>query len=158
MRETPVAKSEPGRRLNEDVALWLSLGGTLVSFGALAGGMALDNAPLGISGLIGTIVAPSWGHWYQGRFVTPTVALRTLSGLATLVTLGLAVVCGDHCDGSGLAGIVFVGGGLTYIGATTYEIIDAPRKARKHNQRIEALGIAPVVTQGAAGLSLGGRF
>ncbi len=56
------------------------------------------------------------------------------------------------------AGPAPVGSALLYIGGSLDDIVRAPLEVRKHNRRIELLGLAPMVTNQSAGLALSGRF
>lgn len=144
-----------GRRLNERTALLLSLGGTVVSWQVIALGLSRDHETLAMSGLLGSLVAPNLGHWYQGTGLTRSTGLRAAGALAAFY----GAFIGLNCDGCGdRPEYLFVAGALLYLGATVDDIIDAPRRARKHNRRLEQLRLAPAVTGHGAGLALGGRF
>src|SRR5262245_2074053 len=77
--------------LSEDTALWLSLGGTLGSVGLLAGSAFTDDSAAGVlrlTGALGLVLAPSFGHWYAGTGWTRGMGLR-LGGMV-IGAVGLA--------------------------------------------------------------------
>src|SRR5688572_20526305 len=64
--EAPVPRSPAyDRPLSENVALGLSLGGTLGAWSMMIGGMRQGKGNVALLGLVGTLVAPSMGHWYR---------------------------------------------------------------------------------------------
>jgi hypothetical protein len=136
----------------------------LGSWGLVLGGVMTELDPVTTMGMLGSFVAPNMGHWYQGKFVTLGTGIRFIAGLGMIAGMGVVASCEDHCESDeasrndrvGIA--LFIGSGIVYIGGTIYDIVDAPLRAYKHNRRIEALGIAPLMTNGATGLALGGRF
>ena len=141
---------------NEDLALALSFGGTLLSWGLLFRGDALGSDGTGrLIGLAGTLLAPNFGHWYQGVPFTRGTGIRILSGVGASYGLVRAVFCEGNCNDTDI--LIFLGSALVYIAATVDDIIDAPRRARKHNRSLQ-LGVAPVLTNGSTGLALGGSF
>jgi hypothetical protein len=165
MPAAPPRRSEPsGSQLNGGTAFLLSLGGTTVSWGLLLGGAELP-------GLIGVVLAPSFGNWYAGRYLTRGLGMR-LGGMAML-TVGAVMALGDLAGGYGhgdppppedsrsdavMAALVIGGLALTAFG-TIDDIVSAPANVRKKNrERGYDVGLAPVVTQRSAGLALGGRF
>ena len=159
---TPTPAPQPsGSRLSEGTALVLSLGGTAVSWGLLFGGAELP-------GLVGAVLAPSFGNWYAGRYLTRGLGLR-VGGMAMFVAGAVVALGGsggyghdntssDDSDES--AGVAILIGGLALFAiGTVDDIISAPANARKTNrERGYTLGLAPVVTQHSAGFALGGRF
>jgi hypothetical protein len=151
-------ESEPieGRRIDEGTAAMLSIAGTLGSW-ALFGLAVRENSDAGVwLGLAGLIVGPNLGHWYQGTIVTRGTGLRAIGTVSTLYGLIRLIVCEDSCDDTGA--YFLYGGALLYLGATLDDIIDAPSRAKKHNQRLEVVGITPMVTDRSAGFAIGGRF
>lgn len=155
--DAPEAAQAPayGRPLSEGVALGLSAGGTLGAWGLLiiAGRQSYEKAAL--VGLAGTLVTPSLGHWYRGSIMTRGFALRLLAaatGIASFVT-----IIGCECS-TPVADKILIGSAVLYVGASIDDILTAPLAVRKHNRRIESLGLAPMVTNHAVGLALSGRF
>src|SRR5262245_14235776 len=78
----PPPPARAGAPLSEGVALSLSLGGTLASWGLLIGAVYLDDrAPSaarlgGAIGAVGVVIAPSVGHGYAGKLFTRGMKLR----------------------------------------------------------------------------------
>jgi len=157
-----------GERLSEEMALALSVAGTVGSWGLLlgAGYIAQDSEEaaelLATTGALGVMFGPGFGHWYAGKFATRGLGLRA-AGLASAV-LGVGVALAEcplfseeECDPSVGTTLLIVGAGL-FIGGTIDDIVTAPSRARRRNQRFESVGIAPVLTSRSAGFALGGRF
>src|SRR5688500_14459968 len=75
----PVQRAAP-ELLSENTALLLSLGGTLTSYTmwGLAQGVTSYRlaGTLVLTGALGTLVAPSFGHWYAGKIFTRGLGLR----------------------------------------------------------------------------------
>jgi len=151
----PVPQPTEGRRLNEGSALLLSLGGTISSW-VLFGASLSDESPLVWLGLGSLIVGPNFGHWYQGTVVTRGTGLRIVGLVSTFYGFVNLAFCEFDCNDSGE--LFFYGGALLYLGATIDDIVDAPRRARKHNQSLEVVGITPMVTERSTGFALSGRF
>lgn len=148
--------SESGRRLSEHLALGLSLGITLASWGAIIA----DNATNEVSGSLSTLgglgaaLGPSVGHWYRGAFLTRGMIGRAL-GVATLVFVMNFDCDGGSCD---TATNIFLGGAALFVLGSADDIITAPLRVRAHNQRLQDVTLTPMVTPHAAGLALGARF
>lgn len=144
------------RTLSEGTAFGLSFGGSLVSWALLYLGVMQDSSPGVQVGLLGTFLAPSAGHWYAGTALTRGMGIRAVG--AAVFTFSILTLIGcDGCDGEEQA-LGLYGGLLLYAGGTIDDIATAPGRARRRNQRVESLGLAPVVTRHSAGLALGGRF
>jgi len=158
VRRQPEPPSRPP--LNEGVAVAYSLGGTLASWGLIAAGAASESGGLAAVGAIGSLLAPSFGHWYRGQALTRGLGLRALGGTSTVVGVMAALACIES-DCSDTWALLFYGGVLVYVAGTIDDIVTAPLEVRKHNrrnQRVEVLGFAPVVTDRAAAVGLTGRF
>lgn len=123
----------------------------------MLGGAEADSGGLALLGFAGTYLAPGFGHWYQDRFLTRGLGVRTVGlGLfawAVYELLGCDTDCPDLPRKN-----LLVAGFIVYLGGTVDDIITAPLEARKHNKRLEVTGIAPMVTGRGAGLALAGRF
>jgi hypothetical protein len=157
----PPAPPQPqpalGGQLSESTAVSLSLGGTLVSYLVIVGGAASGSGEVAVAGVLGTLLAPSFGHWYRGAALTRGLGLRALGGVGLFLGVVSALGCEDgDCSSSGE--YLAIGGAVLYLGGTLDDIVTASTEVRKHNQRAEVLGLAPIVTKHAAGLALGGRF
>ena len=132
---TPVFADDEPEPAHEGVALALSLGGTLASYGMLAAAVHYDNPTLGTAGFVGTLIAPSAGHWYADDYFSHGFKAR-LVGLATAGVGVLSIVSscvGEEADcGPSGGALVLLGAGI-YAYGTMHDIVTAPRAARRHN-------------------------
>jgi hypothetical protein len=159
----PTAPPVAGER-SEGVALGLSLGGTIATWGLLLAVTVGERGDLGsaLGYLAGTYLAPTVGHWYAGSIVSRGLGVRTL-GMAAMIAGYLQGEVG-RCDGCDEDLTLLFWSGLTiYAAGTIDDIISAPRKVRRHNRRLAArsapgFAIAPIATQHSAGLAIGGCF
>jgi hypothetical protein len=156
----------PEGALNEDAAIWLSLGGTMASLGTLvvAGEMAAhgnNNATtVGVIGAVGTMFAPSFGHWYARRIVSRGLVLRlagvALGALSAMVTLA---TCEDECSIAlpALLGITGIG---SYVVGMFDDVVTASRDVRSYNEHLHNVSIVPVVRRDnhSVGLAIAGQF
>jgi hypothetical protein len=152
----PGSQPIKGRRISEGAAISLSLAGTLgswVLFGLAVGGEHKTGAVLGLAGMI---VGPNLGHWYQGTVVTRGTGLRVIGTASTIYGFLRMTGCEGNCYG--WTDLFLYGGALLFIGATVDDLIDAPHRAWKHNQRLKVVGITPMVTDRSAGFAIGGQF
>jgi hypothetical protein len=155
--QAPLSLDEPR---SENLALTLSLGGTLVSWGLLiAAGPPTDNSAIALltAGGVGVALAPSFGHWYAGKYFPRGMWFRLAGPL--VLTAGVALAVSNYDSGSGVTlGVLtsLTGVGLFLYG-TIDDIVTARSRVRQWN-RGHGFAIAPVVTSNAAGLTLGGRF
>ncbi|MBA3453157.1 MAG: hypothetical protein H0T42_08695 [Deltaproteobacteria bacterium] len=164
---------------SESTALWLSLGGTLASYALVFGGASMaagsndSTSRLASSaasvGLVGTLVAPTFGHWYGGKGFTRGFGLR-LGAMAVGVTALVVAFSGcsfsfghDSQDDDSECGRGETGGALLgllavsmWIGGTVDDIVQAPRRVRRRNSARFAL--TPLVQGDRAGLALVGAF
>jgi hypothetical protein len=189
---TSVAQAQPGTALpmtqsspstlhhpdevSETTALELSLGGTLASYGAIGLAIALRGngaaGYIGTAGMIGTLIAPTFGHWYAGAIVTRGMGLRA-GGLVVFVIGALAdnegcslvygdpqsepADCGDDFRTKKGTALMFTGIAM-FVGGTVDDIVTAPRRARRRNDTLRAsLAVAPYVHRDSGGLVLTGR-
>ncbi len=162
-----LADGDPPEPVDEHVALALSLGGTVASWGLVVASVKLDGemshdavGALTTIGLLGTFLAPSAGHWYADKYLTRGLGLRALGGAsATLGVITIAGCIGEDADCSGAlgAGLLLLGAGL-YAYGTVDDIASAPARARARNAEIEALTVAPLVTPTTTGLAIAGSF
>ncbi|MGN6104931.1 MAG: hypothetical protein ACTHU0_07500 [Kofleriaceae bacterium] len=156
--------------LDEDVALGLSVAGTTVAWTVLIGGAASNGNEVAIVtvvgiGLVGTLFAPSAGHWYAGKVMTQGLGMRlvglgtTLAGAATLFAT-CPLVGESPCNETyaGAAAVLLLTGATIYIGGTIDDLNTVTRRVRQHNQRLEKLAIVPTLQRGGAGLAIGGTF
>jgi hypothetical protein len=161
-------------RKSEGTATMLSLGTTAAGFAflAAAGRQDSDSGGLITLGLASLIIGPSAGHIYAGE-TGRAVGMSLLRGTGFLVFLAgvikattvYASDCIDYCnynehdDGEAMMWV----GGLTFVAATVYDIIDAPRAARRRNAKDRASYqvqpmYVPSVSGAAPGVGLTGRF
>ena len=137
----------------------LSLGGTLASWTVLLAGAAVghgDNAAVPI-GAIGTVLAPSFGHWYASEGMSRGLGIRLL-GLGILVfDTYVGLQCSEDCNfGPTLKGSLYVGIGL-YLAGTLDDIATAGSAAQAATQR-RNVTLVPMIRRDASGLMLTGRF
>jgi hypothetical protein len=166
----------PGE-LSETTALELSLGGTVASYGAI--GLAIATAPntatgyLGTAGIIGAFVAPTFGHWYGGAIVTRGLGLRAGGVLVFLIgaladSEGCSLVygdpesepadCGDNFRTKKGTAMMFAGMAM-FVGGTVDDIVTAPGRVHRHNERLRAqLSLVPIAHRDFGGLALTGTF
>jgi hypothetical protein len=65
---------------------------------------------------------------------------------------------GGSCGDRDLGPALFFGGLALYAAGTLDDILSAPGKARRRNQRIHGLALAPLATPRGGGLALAGAF
>jgi hypothetical protein len=149
--------------VDPDTALGLSLGGTVASWAMLIVGSKYDNAALGTTGALGTLLAPSFGHWYAHDGLTRGLGLRLLGLGAGAVGLSMALdhLFDDsesaHADDGTIAALMIAGIGL-YAAGTIDDIATAPSAAHRYNARFEVMGVVPTMSQHGGGFALAGRF
>jgi len=150
-----------GDQLDEGTALGLSLGGTVASWAMLIVAGETDNSTMANVGAIGTMFAPSLGHWYAHHYFSRGLGLRIVGTGAAMV--GLAMAIGDIFDDQSnhddfTPGLLMLAGVGLYIGGTLDDIATAPRAVRDYNSRFENVQLVPVINQNGGGMSLVGRF
>ncbi len=165
--------AEEDGEVSEAGAFALALGGTGLSLGSLMMAARTDagdeGGALAIAGTVGLIVAPSLGHFYAGE--TRRGLLHTGVRLAALGgTLAGVVVTLNDCgfegeDDCSSTGPVIIGVSMaTGLVSAIYSIADAPRAARRHNERAARWRFVPgpIMTPGGGppgmGLHVGGEF
>jgi len=161
----PAPPTQPnGDELSETTALWLSLGGTAAAWTVLLVGAELKHQDAGSAGAleviggVGTLLAPSFGHWYAGALGGRGLGLRVAGAGAAF--LGLAyvfTVCEDECNIGPGEGLLLVGAGLYLIG-TIDSIATAPGAARRQNHRFQNVAIVPMIRHDRGGIAIAGRF
>lgn len=147
-------------RVSEDAAVGLSLGGTLLSWGLMFAGGQADSPGLTMAGAVGTLVAPSLGHWYAHRGMTRGFGIRAL-GLGMFV-VGAAMALDDvfddtHDDQASGSTLLLLGLG-TYVVGTVDDIATAGSAARTYNRRFEDLSVIPTANAHGGGFAITGRF
>ena len=162
------ADAQPGRthsitqvdEVDEDIAVGLSLGGTVVSWGLLIAGGQMENGGMATLGAVGTMFGPSLGHWYSRKTFTRGLGLRALGLGAATIAFGMAL---DNLfeeqqdDESTIAALLLAGAGL-YVAGTVDDIATASGSARQYNSRFENVTVVPTANAHGGGVSLIGRF
>lgn len=168
-----------GRTKSESTATMLSLGTTAAGFALVAAAGKGDEGSGGLAtlGVLAILIGPSAGHIYSGEtgHAVGMSLLRGGSAIAFLVGVIKATMtyspaesssdcidwCGgssDHDDGKTLMWV----GGLTWVAATVYDIIDAPRAARRRNTKERAYQVQPMfvgtANNKAPGIGFSGKF
>ncbi len=155
--------AEPEEEKHQSTALALSIGGTLAGVGLFAFGYHSDRPELLAGGALTAIVAPSFGHFYAGEYVTPGGIVRL--GGAGLALTGLVIAMTHWSSPNGppdYAGVLAVGGGILMASGAIADIAGTPRAVARYNRK-HAFSISPsVVSSGGGpsgfGLSIGGSF
>ena len=162
----PRAGQLPDGERSEGVALGLSVGGTVASWAMIAVPVAVNHpdnhalATLAWTGALGVVFAPSFGHWYAGRFATRGLGLRLAgAGFATLALLSFIAICEDECTPTIPQALLVAGVGFAIAG-TIDDIATAPRAVRRYNQRQHSASIVPVIRRdnSSVGFAITGQF
>ncbi|HEX7700923.1 MAG TPA: hypothetical protein VF403_09380 [Kofleriaceae bacterium] len=143
----------------------MSIGGTAVSLGVMIAGMTgQTNDRETMVGLASSLVTPSLGEWYAGKYLTVGMGLRAAGALAMIG--GIAY---SYCNDSGSQCSETLGHGLlavgliAYGGGIIYDIVMAPSAVDAYNtsHRVRAT-IGPAVLTPPSGpvmgVGLGGSF
>jgi hypothetical protein len=162
---------------SEGTATMLSLGTTAAGFALLAAAGKQDNGGGGTAtiGLLALLIGPSAGHIYSGE-TGHAVGMTLVRGAALVafvagvikqtMVYGASADCIDVCeyhdsDSDNGATLMWVGG-LSFIAATVYDIIDAPRAARRRNAKERSYMVQPMFVQSPTGgvpaVGFGGKF
>jgi hypothetical protein len=159
----PAAVSEDGD-LSPATAVLLSAGATVASWSVMLAAASDDSGrsdSLVLVGALGTLVAPSLGHWYARDYLTAGMGLRAVGAAAMIggVFAAFDDLFEDDRDDSA-ADTAIVLGVIAYGAGTIYDIATAGRAAQRYNDQRHHLALAPVVnpTTGSYGVALGGRF
>lgn len=157
------SRVEPSR--SEGVALALSAGGTLASWGLVLAAARIEGdlgERMAVVGVAGAVILPSLGPWYAGARVTRGMGLRLAGGAAFTIAgyLWLVEENDNSPDAPGgspwLAGIV-IAGAAAFIVGTIDDIVTAPSRVRRRNEA-RGLALVPIAGGRAAGFAIGGRF
>jgi hypothetical protein len=174
MPMTPIMVVPPAVK-SEGTATMLSLGTTAAGLALLAAAGKQENGGGGTAtlGLLALLIGPSAGHIYAGE-TGHAVGMSLLRGAAlvafvagvlkqTMVYGADCIDCSDYhgSDSDNGATLMWVGG-LSFIAATVYDIIDSPRAARRRNAKERSYMVQPMFVQSPAGavpaLGFGGKF
>lgn len=156
--------------VSPQVALALSLGGTVASYGAIGIAMGTRAGELGSLGMVGALIAPSFGHWYSGKYLTRGGVLR-VAGLVTFVagvladSEGCSLFYGGHGDPEPAdcgddfrttkGTVIILAGIAMFAGGTIDDIVTAPGRARRRN---DSLRVQPIVRADGGGVAIAGAF
>ena len=152
-------------RKSAAVAEGLSVGGTLGGAALTLAGIEADSGPLTLTGVGLLIVGPGAGHLYAGdadhSLLTSLIRLAGVGvigyGLTKLSPLQCEDFCEDDQGDDTQAGLLMVGGAVTFLGATVWDVVDAPRAAHRHNLSLTPT-VLPATDGRAPGLTLAGSF
>lgn len=174
----PMAMPAPiieGRAKSEGTATLLSLGATTGGFLLLAsaGKQQDGGGEMATLGVLALMIGPSAGHIYAGEtghavgmsLVRGGAAIAFVAGIVKATTAYSGSDCIDWCEGSrdsdNGATLMWVGG-LTFVAATVYDIIDAPRAAHRRNLKERQYSVAPMIVGSATsrtpGIGFAGKF
>ncbi len=163
--ELPDAKSE-------STATMLSLGTTAAGVGLVAAGIESQNSGTAMLGAIAILVGPSAGHIYAGEaghalgmsLLRSAAVIAIVAGFIDHTTA--AVDCLD-CSGQPIADDhrtgdrLMWGGGIALVALTVYDLVDAPRAARRRNEH-DRMMVMPTMIGTANGVvpavGFSGRF
>lgn len=151
---------------NPDTALAWSVAGTAASVGVVAIGAQTHNSSLVGWGVLSSLLTPSLGEWYAGKYVTAGMGLRLLGGAVAIAGVAQAfetscyIDCNSSSSSTSGGGLVLVGL-ATFAGGTLYDIATARSAARDYNTS-HRLTVLPTVLHPPSGpvygLGVGGRF
>jgi len=163
--ESPDAK-------NENTATMLALGTTAAGLALTAGAIHSKQGGMGTVGVLTLIVGPSAGHIYAGEaghalgmsVLRGGGLLAFFVGLIEATSSAVAVDCLDcatHSDRESGSRLMWAGG-IAFVASTIYDIIDAPRAARRRNDKARMFVVAPSLVPTATGMApavgVSGRF
>lgn len=161
-----------GSMKSEGTATMLSIGTTAAGFALLAASGKQgsdDGAGMGMLGALALMVGPSAGHIYAGEAGHAVGMSLVRSGAALVFLVGALKATMSYsdcweCDGSrdNGAGLMWTGG-LAFVAATVYDIIDAPRAARRRNNKTRQWQVNPMMVGAMSnartpGMGLSGTF
>jgi hypothetical protein len=157
-----------GGEVDESAAVNGPLIATVASWAVMLGGARAGSGAVAGLGFLGTLIAPSTGHWYASDPGLAGLGMRA-AGVVGVVAGFAAMIGREDCDydtecdaSTPLApSVMFFGGLGLYAVGTIYDLATGPSAARRHNARVRAargLTVAPLVQPGASGLVVAGRF
>lgn len=152
-----------GEQLSEATANWLAFGATAASWTLIFVASDMDNARgnasrLATIGVLGTVFAPSFGHWYAESFLPRGLGLRILGIGIAIGALMSADGCAADCSDNAGAHVLALAGIGMFIGGTLDDLGTTGSAVRRHNQGVQNLAIAPVIHHDSSGLAITGRF
>lgn len=168
----PPESAATGDTKSENVALALSLGGTLASYGLFYLAVEREDdgnsdayPALAMTASFGATFAPGFGHWYAGKFWTRGLGARLAASGVSLIALTWALSecplfsdeedCGDTTG----AGVLMVGAIGLWVYGTVDDIVTAPGRVRDYNKRhATPIAITPILRHDGGGIGLSGTF
>jgi hypothetical protein len=149
-------------------ALLLSGVGTGVSSGLVLSSFLIKSDhtvydPTFYAGLATSIVTPSLGEWYAGKWFTVGMGIR--AGGALMAVYGISQTQDQHCfvdptqncptlTGTGFTVLSIAA--IVYIGGVVYDVLDAEDAVEGYNRHHVML--TPTATHGGGGMALVGTF
>jgi len=147
--------------LSEHTAVSMSVLSTLGSWTLFVAGATSGHTGGVALGFVGTLLAPTTGHWYAGRVVTWGLATRLVSVGLTAVGM-LAVIDELSCHSESCTSepaVWLVPLGIAgYLAGTIADIYTVPGAVRDHNSRLRDISIVPLAQRGFGGAGVVGRF
>lgn len=175
----PMAQPMPapaieGSMKSEGTATMLSLGTTAAGFALLAAAANQEGdggGGMGTVGVLALMVGPSAGHIYAGETGHAVKMSLLRSGAAVVFLAGVLKAtmvysssdCWECSGSSGDDGATLMWvGGISFVAATVYDFIDAPRAARRRNTKTRQWQMNPMMvgtgTSKTPGMGFAGRF
>ncbi len=149
---------------SEGTATMLALGTTAAGFALLAAaGKQQEGGEMGTLGVLALMIGPSAGHIYAGEtgHAVGMTLVRGGAALAFIVGVVKATTVYASRDSDNGATLMWVGG-ISFVAATVYDIIDAPRAAHRRNNKTRQWQVNPMMvgTSNATtpGMGFSGRF
>jgi hypothetical protein len=156
-----IAAADPGEdapHKDPTTAVLWSIGGTAASGALLIAGISGNNATLTTAGAISSLVTPSLGEWYAGKYLTAGMGIRAASTVVMFAGVAQAISCWDSCSSgqSQDASAMVIGGLVGYAGGAIYDIATAGSAADDFNakHRVHAM-FAPTVLNPPSGPVMG---
>jgi hypothetical protein len=124
------------------------------------------SQPLLYSGLGLGMVAPSFGHWYAGHWLTWGMAIRTAAAAITVygVSLKHPQACDDAlpgevkmCESVTAKGLTLISlAAIAYIGGVAYDVRNTPDAVERYNKFHASL--VPTAMPHGGGVAITGQF
>ena len=152
------ADKEPSTATGIAIGSWLgSLAVVAVGVAVVESNDGIDDDTAGygvlVAGLGLAVVSPSSGHIYAGEHRHAAVTSGLRAGGLLLAGYGYRQFWAEG-DGSAAIGI----GAVVVVTATIYDLVDAPRAARRANRRAAVVPVVAAKDGATPGLSLVGAF
>lgn len=137
---------------DRSTAFALSVGGTALSAGLSVAGIATGNEKLFVGGVLSSLVTPSAGEIYAGRYLTWGQAIRAVSAGVEIAGMVEAYRCFSAAfgfarpschDNPALASALLISGMVGYSAGIIYDIATAGSAVDRYNER-HHLQITPV--------------